>query len=506
MISLGKKCLLGGGLVALLLASCGGLAEAAFTKLYSFTNTTGVSQTSVRAVTNGLESITYKYSSPSGWYAATGYAVVGGVYCTTLTYGGAARGPGSAMTIGWRTADNSCRLRDLRWGGGQAIVPTQLSGTPGGGLVIYDYPNPGDLTVIITNDTTGVLDLSGIDFALVQTALGSEDLALLVNAGLLELRIQALDDAIAALRADVVYYGSLGALPAPSVNGLVGKLDSAASYKESGLSAYLEGDLKKALLLWRKAAQHMTNFISEVTNGSDRGNIPTYLYNKWIITGEGLPMTAPEILEGLLALPEGQSLQSLAPLPEGTELPSWIGLDPADEVPWPTTTLPPGTYTAFVISGLDLGAGFIMQGSVVDADGNVYLNWIEQGEAEPPVIDIERPVITASAAPDLLWPPDHTMREIALNVTVTDLDSTYTVWYIAGVTSNQPESGTGDGDTAPDWWVSPDDLQTLWLRSERSGNDPTETRWYTITLQAVDTGGNVSLPCQLFIAVDHDQG
>jgi hypothetical protein len=502
MIERGKKSFLPAGLVALLLIAASSLAQASFTKLYSFTNTTGVSQTSVRAVTNGLESITSNYSSPSGWSAATGYAVVSGVYCTTLTYYGAARGPGSAMTVGWSTADSSCRLRDLRWGGGQAIIPSQLGGVPGGGLVIYDYPNPGDLTVIITNDTTGPLDLSGIDFATAAEVLGLGDLDILANSGLLTLRIHALDHAIAALRADVIAHQA--ELPSPSVNSLVGKLDSAASYKEAGLSAYLDGNLKKALSLWAKAAQQMTNFISQVTNGSEQGNVPQYLYTKWVITGDGLPMAASEVLNGLLALPEGQSLQSLAPL--DADLPSWTGLDPDDLVLWPTTLLEPGEYTAFVISGLELGAGFIMQGSVVDADGNVYLNWIEQGEAAPPVIDTDPPqILAASATPDSLWSPDHTMRKITLDVTV--VDDTYAVWYVAGVSSNQPVSGTGDGDTAPDWWIDPNDPQVLWLRAERSGNHPTETRWYTITLQAIDMGGNLSdLYDDLFIPVAHDQG
>jgi hypothetical protein len=496
MIERGRRCLLRGGLVALLLVSLGGLPAFAYTKLYRFTNTTGVSQTSVRAVTNGLESITYKYSSPSGWAAATGYAVVSGVYCTTLTYYGAARGPGSTLTIGWNTADNSCRLRDLRWGGGQAIVPSQLGGVPGGGLVIYDYPNPGDLTVIITNDTTGPLDLSSIDFATAAEALGLEDLDILASSGLVTLHIQALDDAIAALRADLIAHAA--ELPSPSVNSLEGKLDSAVSYKEAGLSAYLDGNLKKALSLWGKAAQQIGNFISQVTNGSEQGNVPQYLYTKWVVTGDGLPMAAPEILDGLLALPGGASLQSLAGLPEGTDLGPWTGLDPDDMVPWPATLLEPGEYTAFVISGLELGAGFIMQGSVVDADGNVYLNWIEQGEAEPSMIE------AASATPDFLWSPNHTMWEITFDVTLRD--NVDAVWYIAGVTSNQPESGTGDGDAAPDWWIDPDDPQVLWLRAERSGNDPTETRWYTVTLEAVDVGGNVSAPYNLFIPVAHDQG
>ena len=153
---------------------------------------------------------------------------------------------------------------------------------------------------------------------------------------------------------------------------------------------------------------------------------------------------------------------------------------------------------------MDLGSGFILGGSVVSG-GTTYLNWVEQGVAEPYNGDTQPPVITSAVAtPAYLWSPDHTMRPITLDVTVTD--DTYAVWFVAGVTSNQPENGTGDGDYSPDWWVNPENPQELWLRSERSGSDPTQTRWYTITLQAIDTGGNLSAPYQVFIPVSHDQG
>jgi hypothetical protein len=146
-----------------------------------------------------------------------------------------------------------------------------------------------------------------------------------------------------------------------------------------------------------------------------------------------------------------------------------------------------------------------MAGSVVDASGDVVLEWTEQSVAEPAVIDTEPPVITsASATPAHLWPPDHSIVEMTLDVTVED--NTFAVWYVAGVASNQPEDGTGDGDYAPDWGIDPDDVQSVWLRSERSGNDPTVTRLYTITLMAIDMAGNLSAPHELVVPVDHDMG
>jgi hypothetical protein len=492
------------GLVAVLVMGIV-MPAAAYTKLYRFTNNTGVPQFSVKAITQGLESITSTDAYPDTWApGAAGYTVIGGAFCTSLTYGGPARSPGTRVYISWDTADGSCRLRDLRWGGGQVVVPYYAGGVPGGGMVFYDWPNPGDLTVVITNDSDGVISLSDVEFAVSGYELSLQELAGLLDTGLVEVRVASIDNDIEVLRAEVDYYGSTGALPSPSANSLIGKLDRAAAYKDAGLTACLGGAETSALAYWAKAAKQIQNFISEVTNISDKGNLAPGLYDRWIVDGGGQIATAPEILNALLALPEGQALQSLDPLPCGA-LPAYPGLDPADCVEWPVSELYPGQYTAFVAHNVDLGAGFIMGGSVVDEDGNVLLEWLEQPVAEPAVLDTEPPVITSvSATPAYLWPPDHTMTQIQLEVTVSD--NSYAMWYVADVASNQPENGTGDGDYAPDWVVDPDNAQSLWLRAERSGSDPTAVRLYTVTLMAIDMAGNLSEPYQRVIPVDHDMG
>ena len=496
------------GLLLALVVSLSALpASAQYTKLYTFANATGAGQTSVRAITNGLESIVSQTATPSSWAPATiGTTVLSGVYCTKLTYGGTAVAAGASVTAGWRTADNSCRLRDLRWGGGQSVVPTQLGGVPGGGMAIYDYPAPGCLTVVIANDNLDagqVLVLSTTQFVISDQELSLNQLSPGTK-GMVTLRVNAIRDDIAVIRAEVVAAGAQGVLPSPSVTSLVGKLDNAALYLRQGLTAYLAGNLDKALFLWNKAAQQLTNFISEVRNLSDKGNLPPYLYQRWIVDGGGGEIrTVPQIRAALLALPNGQSLQSLPPLPAGTPLPPCSGLDPAGYVQWPVTSLNPGQYTAFVVCGMSPGSGFILGGSVVDSTGRNWLDWIEQSVAEHLPTDSVPPVITsATATPGFLWPPDHSMVQIALDVTVVD-DGCAT-WYIAGVTSNQPVSGTGDGDTAPDWLLDPGNPQLLQLRAERSGNDPTVIRLYTITLRAVDTAGNLSDPYELVIPVNHD--
>ncbi len=120
------------------------------------------------------------------------------------------------------------------------------------------------------------------------------------------------------------------------------------------------------------------------------------------------------------------------------------------------------------------------------------------------MIDAVAPVISATATPACLWPPEHEMVEMALNVTVSDTSEA--TWYVAGVASNQPEDGTGDGDYAPDWILDPEDPQSVSLRAERSGNHPEAVRRYTITLIAIDAAGNISKPYDLIVPVEHDMG
>jgi len=56
------------------------------------------------------------------------------------------------------------------------------------------------------------------------------------------------------------------------------------------------------------------------------------------------------------------------------------------------------------------------------------------------------------------------------------------------VTSNEPENGTGDGDSAPDWELIDD--HHIKLRAERAGNG--NERVYTLTITCTDQYGNSS--------------
>jgi hypothetical protein len=117
------------------------------------------------------------------------------------------------------------------------------------------------------------------------------------------------------------------------------------------------------------------------------------------------------------------------------------------------------------------------------------------------VVDTTPPVIeSATADPDVLWPPNHKMIPIHLAVVVTDECGPAT-WKILSVTSNEAVNAHGSGHTSPDWLIIGD--HGLKLRAERSGNGT--GRVYTITIQASDLSGNTS-QASVTVTVPHDHG
>jgi hypothetical protein len=110
-------------------------------------------------------------------------------------------------------------------------------------------------------------------------------------------------------------------------------------------------------------------------------------------------------------------------------------------------------------------------------------------------------VATVSATPNLLWPPNHKMRPVKVRFTKSENCNEPLGCKITSVTSNEPENGLGDGDTAPDWVITGD--LTVNLRAERSGTGT--GRVYTITLTCTDTFGTSSTGA-VDVAVPHDKG
>lgn len=125
----------------------------------------------------------------------------------------------------------------------------------------------------------------------------------------------------------------------------------------------------------------------------------------------------------------------------------------------------------------------IVQCTASDSNSNTATGTfqVRVRDTTPPVIILVTPSQTT------MWPPDHKMVPVTVNVVALDsVDPTPTVT-ILSVSSNQPVNGTGDGDTGPDWEIT--GPLSVNLRSERSGN---QDRIYTITVQATDDSGNSS--------------
>ncbi len=118
------------------------------------------------------------------------------------------------------------------------------------------------------------------------------------------------------------------------------------------------------------------------------------------------------------------------------------------------------------------------------------------------VVDTIPPVIqSASASPNVLWPPNHNYVNVTVSAVVTDICGP-TSWKIISVASNQSPTAKGSGNTAPDWQITGN--HTVKLRAERAGN--AGDRVYSITIQARDQSGNLSTPKVVTVTVPHSQG
>jgi hypothetical protein len=112
----------------------------------------------------------------------------------------------------------------------------------------------------------------------------------------------------------------------------------------------------------------------------------------------------------------------------------------------------------------------------------------------PPAIDdvaVDKPVLS---------PPNHKMHRVTVDYTATD-DCCGDLTCVLSVTSNEPDNGTGDGDTSVDSVVL--DAHHVLLRAERSGGG--SGRIYTITITCTDRAGNVSTRTAQ-VLVNHDKG
>jgi hypothetical protein len=121
------------------------------------------------------------------------------------------------------------------------------------------------------------------------------------------------------------------------------------------------------------------------------------------------------------------------------------------------------------------------------------------------VEDTLPPVVRLTAEPRVLWPPNHEMRAVSVRLRAHDrcADDPDLQVVLLRVTSDEPDNGTGDGNTTNDIQdasLGQDDRQVL-LRAERAGNG--DGRVYTLTYLVTDPSGNQT-EAQTHVYVPHD--
>lgn len=105
--------------------------------------------------------------------------------------------------------------------------------------------------------------------------------------------------------------------------------------------------------------------------------------------------------------------------------------------------------------------------------------------------DTTPPSITSvTASPDMLWPPNHKMAAVTIQVDASDIcDGGAPGCEITAISSNEPINSSDDGDTAPDWEIT--GPLTANIRAERSGTGTGRT--YTLDVTCTDEQGHATV-------------
>lgn len=157
--------------------------------------------------------------------------------------------------------------------------------------------------------------------------------------------------------------------------------------------------------------------------------------------------------------------------PDGDALTyTWSGAFGTASGPAPRLTLATGTHVITL--------------TVADGQGGTASDTVNVT-----VMDTTPPSITGlEATPATLTPPNHELIPISVGVELAPACDATAACRIVAISSNEPDNGTGDGDTSPDWIVT--SSFSAQLRAERAGSG--SGRIYTLTVECTDAAGNSS--------------
>jgi hypothetical protein len=96
-------------------------------------------------------------------------------------------------------------------------------------------------------------------------------------------------------------------------------------------------------------------------------------------------------------------------------------------------------------------------------------------------------IVSITANPNSLWPPNHKMVAVTVTVIASDLVDPHPTSHIISITSSEPVNGNGDGNTSTDWEIT--GPLTANIRAERAGGTD---RVYTLTIATTDFSGNTA--------------
>ena len=194
-------------------------------------------------------------------------------------------------------------------------------------------------------------------------------------------------------------------------------------------------------------------------------------------TGTFLVIVTADVTPPVLTLPsnitaEATSASGAVVTYTATAIDDFDGPVPVTCTPASGSTFPLGTTT--------------VQCSAHDAAGNVA-----HGSFTVTVQDTTPPtIVSITASPNTIWPPNHQMVDVTITVIATDLVDPAPTSHIVSVSSNEADNGNGDGNTTQDFVIT--GALTLQVRSERDGGNNGSPRIYTITIATSDFSGNTT--------------